>query len=236
MKKLKIVAPEWVNYTGSLGMVHFTNGLSDQFIADHIRRRLSIGMAMVEIDADGNEEPASPTHKMITAAAIRADVSEPLNRQSDSDKAHELLGAALDVDANTPIHTKGQLEKIADKEGIKGLRDIADRWHVKSRSIPDLINAILDAQERFVVNQRKHHVERISEELANNEALKQAALTGDLTTAINTTISQENNLNEPDITADTSVTSNSNKEQIDLEDYLLNLPDSEADIKMDKHP
>jgi len=236
MKKLKIIAPEWANYTGSLGIVHFTDGLSDQFVPDHVRRRLSIGMMMVEIDAQGNEEPASPTHKMIATATIRAEVSEALDRQSDTVKAHELLENALNIDANTPTHTKEQLEKIADKEGIKGLRDIADRWHVKSRSIPDLIKAILDAQERFVAHRQKHHVERIAEELAANEALKQAALTGDLTAAINAKSPQETNANKADIHPDTKTSISGGNTQVDLEDYLFNLPDNEVDIREEKHP
>jgi len=236
MKKLKIVAPEWANYTGSIGIVHFTDGISDQFVPDHVRCRLSIGMMMVEIDAEGNEEPASPTHKMIASATIRASLNEPLSRQSDSDKAQELLETALNIDANTPTHTKEQLEKIADKEGIKGLRDIADRWHVKSRSIPDLINVILDAQERFVAHRQKQHVERIAEELASNEALKQAALTGDLTAALNAKTSREDNTCEADVKPDMAATNNDGDAQVDLEDYLLNLPDNEADMREEKRP
>ena len=55
MKQLKITSPQWANYTGSLGIVHFTNGVSDGLVPENVRRRLSIGMDMVEIDEDGNE-------------------------------------------------------------------------------------------------------------------------------------------------------------------------------------
>lgn len=46
-----------------------------------------------------------------------------------------------------PQYSRAELEAIADKEGTPGLRKVADQYGVKARSIRDLIEAILKAQE-----------------------------------------------------------------------------------------
>lgn len=185
MKKLKITAPQWANYTGSLGVVHFTNGVSDEFVPDHIRRRLSIGMEMVEIDADGNESRNNAAYKLLCSATIHANVSAPLSRQTKTEKARENLSIAMESGKQPTFYTKEELEKIADKEGIKGLREAAEIWDVKHRSIPALINMILDAQEKFLEKRKKRIDGAIKKEVAENNALKQAAISGDLSKAIN---------------------------------------------------
>lgn len=55
-----------------------------------------------------------------------------------------------DSDDDTPEvegkYTQEQLEKIADKTGLKGLREVGEKVGAKGKSIPDLIERILKAQ------------------------------------------------------------------------------------------
>lgn len=185
MKKLKITAPQWANYTGSLGVVHFTNGVSDEFVPDHIRRRLSIGMEMIEIDVDGNESRNSAAYKLLSTNTIHAPVNAPLSRQTETEKAREDLSIAMESGKQSTFYTRENLEAIADKEGIKGLREAAEIWDVKHRSIPALIDMILAAQEKFLEKRKKRIDSAIEKEVAENNALKQAAISGDLSKAIN---------------------------------------------------
>lgn len=185
MKKLKITAPQWANYTGSLGVVHFTNGVSDEFVPDHIRRRLSIGMEMIEIDVDGNESRNSAAYKLLSTNTIHAPVNAPLSRQTETEKAREDLSIAMESGKQPTFYTRENLEAIADKEGIKGLREAAEIWDVKHRSIPALIDMILAAQEKFLEKRKKRIDSAIEKEVAENNALKQAAISGDLSKAIN---------------------------------------------------
>lgn len=185
MKKLKITAPQWANYTGSLGVVHFTNGVSDEFVPDHIRRRLSIGMEMIEIDADGNESRNNAAYKLLRTTTIHAPVNAPLSRQTETEKAREDLSIAMESGKQPTFYTRENLEAIADKEGIKGLREAAEIWDVKHRSIPALIDMILAAQEKFLEKRKKRIDSVIEKEVAENNALKQAAISGDLSKAIN---------------------------------------------------
>ena len=174
----------WMNYTGSIGIVHFTNGVSDGLVPEHVRRRLSIGMQMVEIDADGNEEDNSATSRLLDAIPIRASVDKPSARQTPAEKSQELLAGALAAGKQPAIYTKEELEKTADKQGIKGVREIAEIWDVRHRSIPTLINMILDAQERFLAQRKNSIAARVEQEVAANDELRQAALSGDLSAAI----------------------------------------------------
>lgn len=185
MKKLKITSPQWANYTGSLGIVHFTNGVSDGLVPENVRRRLSIGMDMVEIDEDGNEENNSATYKLLHVATIRASVTEPLTRQTEAEKTRENLAISLAAGKQPTFYTKEHLEAIADKDGINGLRDIAKIWDVKHRSIPMLISMILDAQQQFLDKRQARLNEVIEKEVTDNKALKQAAMSGDFSAAIN---------------------------------------------------
>lgn len=185
MKKLKITAPQWANYTGSLGVVHFTNGVSDEFVPDNIRRRLSIGMEMIEIDIDGNESRNSAAYKLLSTNTIHAPVNAPLSRQTETEKAREDLSIAMESGKQPTFYTRENLEAIADKEGIKGLREAAEIWDVKHRSIPALIDMILAAQEKFLEKRKKRIDSAIEKEVTENNALKQAAISGDLSKAIN---------------------------------------------------
>lgn len=166
MMKLKVATKRMAGYTGALGLVRFTDGISDEFLPRHIRDRMAASMEFLEVDADGNEQPAGAQHRVIREYKERAPKMEALTRQSVSEKAAEIAKNSVIVAKVPALETRGSLEKIAETKGIKGLREIGVKWGVKHRSIPTLIEMILDAQEKSVAARNKKLEEKSAAEAA----------------------------------------------------------------------
>lgn len=153
MKYLKITSPGFETYTGNLGGIDFFQGRSVDFVPRLFADRLTAAMQMVEVDADGNEEPAGVSHRLVADAAERAPMIEPLERQTDEERAAEdqdQLNRAIRSDV--VILTREELEEIMSKSGIKGLREAAAPWGVKDRNAVALIEQILEAQSAFIAD------------------------------------------------------------------------------------
>lgn len=220
MKKLKVVRRRFEGYTGVLGRVRFTDGVSDEYLPRHIRDQMAASMEFTEIDIDGNEQPAGSQYRMIAESKARAPRAEALERQTEGDKLKELTKAVLDSSAAPELHTKEDLDALADKGGIKALREVGNKWGVKHRSIPTLVAMILEAQSAYVAKRNEKLAAKVAAEQAThpvaavdvdrpvveepavadaevsatteaaaaalNEKLAQAAATGDLGAALNT--------------------------------------------------
>lgn len=150
LKKLKVATAHMAGYTGVLGAVRFENGESVEWLPRHIRDRMAAAMPFVEIDQDGVSQPAGAQYRMINEAQERAPVLVPLERQSETDKTAELARSQLDSQKLPEMLTREQLEAVADKGGIKAVREIGVRWNAKHRSIAVLIEMILDAQKAYL--------------------------------------------------------------------------------------
>ncbi len=152
MKKLKIIQPGYHGYTGPIGRYEFVDGISVDAISRPDRDQLATAFQFMEVDEHGKEEFAGITHRMVAEAAARAPILEPLKRDTEEDKAIEqkrLASNKIAITGNMKLHSREDLEAVASKSGIAGLRKIAELWHVKHRSIPSLIEMILDAQALY---------------------------------------------------------------------------------------
>lgn len=151
MKILKITMAGMETYTGFIGMVEFENGVSKTPVPQIIADRVSAAIPMVEIDEAGDERQANPAARMGSYQDIELPVADPLSRATDAELAEEQRRIAMEQ-LKCPadrFYTVEELEEIADKEGIKGLRRISDLWNVKDRAIPNLIRETIKAQAAF---------------------------------------------------------------------------------------
>lgn len=156
MKKLKVANPMWAGYTGTFGPHAFVDGVSVDYLPRNIRDRLAASMSFVEINEDGSEEPAGSVHRLVRDAAARLEPREPMVRQTDEERKAELVQIALQSTTAAPnLHSRAELEAIAEKGGIRALREVASKWGAKHRSIPVLIEAVLVEQEKFTANRNK---------------------------------------------------------------------------------
>jgi hypothetical protein len=168
MNYLKIVSKGWTGYTGGLGTVTFKNGVSTEPVPRRIADRLAAVTQMIEVDAEGNEITAAGiAHRLVTETPGRAPVKGPLARQTEAERAEEerLDMLRKEKAPASKFYTAGELEVVASEKGLKGLREIADPWGVKDRSIPGLIAAILKAQAAFL-EKRNQRLQQLTDKAA----------------------------------------------------------------------
>lgn len=141
--KLRLTAAGFESYTGQMGVIQFVDGVStgDVLPVDAIRVAGIIGAewedgspANVSQRYLDNMHTQAPTDAEQRQADI-ADAPKTVDTDEAKDKA-ELLGVT---------YTEEQLAEIADKQGIAGLREIADPLGIKGNSIAGLVAAILKA-------------------------------------------------------------------------------------------
>ena len=96
-------------------------------------------------------KPEELAKKVEQNAPVIVTVQVPAAPNPDGDLAPEVSG--IQETAQLRLYTQEELEAVADKQGINGLRAIADPLQVKNRSIPGLIAEIVAAQQKLVVKQ-----------------------------------------------------------------------------------
>lgn len=136
--KLRLTQAGFENYTGQMGVVMFKDGLSegDVLPIDAIRISAAIG-------ADWEDGSAANVGDMyLNNMDSPAFVGRP-----EAEQAAEQEGEPVKAPAPSGTnYSKDDLAKIADADGIVGLRAIADPLGVKGTSIVGLIEAILKQQ------------------------------------------------------------------------------------------
>ena len=145
--KLKITQKGFENYTGQMGMVLFKDGLSVNDVPERVALRLA---ALFLCEWESNE----PITITCNAAEMRAPIGRQTFLAKTDGKPEKVAGndgrtIYIEPDlANAPIkitkrYTLAELEAIADKDGIKGLRDVGSPLGVRGTSINGLIEEIL---------------------------------------------------------------------------------------------
>ena len=165
--KIKLIEPGYETYTGFFGIVEFENGVSTHDVSS-IEASLLSSILQVE-DADTGEKVGQ--NELERQNWGRAAESTRLPTQAEIDAENgagsidmETLGAVAQAIVNliTPekkTYTREELEAIADKRGIAGIREVADQFDIKGTSIVKLIDAIMAAQAPAEVTEKAKEVE-----------------------------------------------------------------------------
>lgn len=153
-----IASGAWAEYTGTLGGYYFENGVSKDSIP--LRAALRIGASMDAYDqngvrlhpsnyavAEGAGSVEAGVVTLETEGAKPVPVYEPVSTVSDAKEIDLTPTREVSADGVVKVtYTRAQLEGIADKKGINGLREISDPLNVKGRSVTELIDKIVEAQ------------------------------------------------------------------------------------------
>lgn len=142
--KIRITVPGWDSFSGLFGTVEFENGVSVRDVTEQEALRIGANLNVVRIDTDEQVGAAAVDNSKIEAPTI-----EDADRTHEKPKPKETKVVNVvkeEKEDETPSFTKEQLELIADKKGIKGIREIAAMFDVKGVQIAQLIEGILQAQ------------------------------------------------------------------------------------------
>lgn len=144
--KLKLTQAGFETYTGQMGVVMFEDGLSvgDVLAIDAIRISAAIGAEwedgsaanVGEMYLNNMHSPAHVGGNDINEMSMP--VEEPTGKNAPVPEGTEVVAEST--------YTEDSLADVADKEGIAGLRTIADTMSVKGTSIVGLIAGIMKAQ------------------------------------------------------------------------------------------
>jgi hypothetical protein len=161
--KLRLTQKGFEQYTGLFGIVEFKDGVSVDHV-NHVERNLLRALVACE-EFDDTQAPAEeqraqgdeseqPTDASQEQGANQAGEGEgsggnapdtPAETQGGSEQAGTDAGEG---EGKAPVYTREQLEKVADAEGIAGLRKIAEQYGVKANSIAKLIDEIINASAK----------------------------------------------------------------------------------------
>jgi len=133
----------WEGFNGLFGQYEFKDGRSVEDLPTLEASRLA---AIAPIETEEGHNP-SPSQQLIDMRDVRASdkrTTTRLVRDAESEKAAQ---KANECDSAVPTITREQLEAIADKRGINGLREVASEYGVTSKSIQGLIDGILAVAE-----------------------------------------------------------------------------------------
>lgn len=157
--RIKIVQKGWAGFSGSMGTMVFKDGIAETTPVE--ARRIGALVQVVECDENGFEfEPVSDAHTMVVTRNLSATVQDAMKSGEDDPPAPaddattdaEIDADPVDAPAAPPVpvapeYDRAKLEAVGSAEGIKGIREIAEKFGVRGTSISGLIEAILTAQQ-----------------------------------------------------------------------------------------
>lgn len=148
--KLRITQKGFENYSGQMGMVLFRDGLSVYDVPN--RQALALSSIFGCRWEDGTTvqiekvlvEPRAPVGRSTHLAPTDGTPEEVRGDDSGRTKYVQETIADSDVPVKaTRLYTRFELEAIADKSGIAGLRKVAGPLGIRGTSINGLIEEIL---------------------------------------------------------------------------------------------
>lgn len=141
--KVRIDEQGFDKYNGDIGGIEFVDGVSVHELSDREVMRLSASMRVVELES-GKQQGTSVT--LAESRDLEAEVVEKLPIAEPEPVVEVQKPVVSEEVANLGKYTREGLEAIADKQGVAGLREIANNFEVKGRSIVELVDGILKAQ------------------------------------------------------------------------------------------
>lgn len=139
--KIKLIEQGYDSFNGYFGTVLFENGVSVSDVSDaEARFFASILQVRCMDDSDPGANSQYQNALLMEAKSVTMPTQAELDKLARDSQPQEVK------EESVVGYTREQLEEIADKSGINGLREIGDMLNVKGTSIAKLINAILSAQ------------------------------------------------------------------------------------------
>lgn len=149
MAIIRINESGWHKFSGNMGGIEFIDGVSVEDVSRNEMQRISAAVRIQEVISQDESGDVDGKQLGVTADLSRGMGTSAIVKQKETiveDAVEEELEVAevVAVDEDGEEYTREVLELIADKEGIIGLRKIAEKFGVKGNSIVRIIDGILD--------------------------------------------------------------------------------------------
>lgn len=146
--KLRLTQEHYETFTGQMGVVFFEDGLSTTDVkpSDAVRMAAQFLCAWEDgTTASVAQSILDHSHATIGTIGVEMNADQAMAQQSREsiDAAAKLVDPRLS-EVKVTFYTQKQLSEIADSQGIKGLRAIAEPLGIKSNSIKEMIDALVE--------------------------------------------------------------------------------------------
>lgn len=147
--KIRLKQPGFETYSAQMGVHFFEDGLTTTDVKPSDAVRLA-AQFLCEWE-DGTPVSVAQSmldhaHMTTTTMPREINADEALAKQSDEAAERSAVEAKSNALRDAKVYTREQLDAIADKEGIKGLRVIAAPMGIKGNAINELVAEILAKQ------------------------------------------------------------------------------------------
>lgn len=145
--KIQLLEGGYEKMTGHFGHVYFENGVSVDDVSE-ADARLFASITPIAVVGEGKIVGDNERYQGamdVAAVSVNYPTLADLQRGEAAQVAEKPVVAQVAV-AEVKRYTKEELEAIADKKGIAGLREIGDPLGVKGTGVLKLIEAILAKQ------------------------------------------------------------------------------------------
>lgn len=142
--KIRLLGKGYEVFTGAFGSVEFVNGVSVTHVSG-VDARFYAALMPVE-NADDGIDPGANAQFQASLNLEAVYTSLPTLAEIQARDAEPVKVEVAAKVAKSELLTLSSLEKIADADGIVGLREIGDPLGVKGTSITKLIDGILATQ------------------------------------------------------------------------------------------
>lgn len=133
---IKLVEKGYEHFTGDIGGILFVDGVSEESLSNIEVNRIGAAMRIESIE--GNQLGITAQLAEMGSVGITDESDKrPMQEPTREAKVHVL-------DEEGKPYTKESLEQIADRKGIAGLREVAEKFGVKGVSIAGIISQILE--------------------------------------------------------------------------------------------
>lgn len=142
--KIRLTQPGFETYTGQMGTVFFEDGLTTTDV-----KHIDAVRIAAQFLCEWEDGTTASVAQSILDHAQATTLSIPVEMNADQALALQAGTAGAEAQpepVGSKVYTEAELEEIADKAGIKGLREIGTVIGVKGNAIGELIKAILAKQ------------------------------------------------------------------------------------------
>lgn len=144
--KLRLTQPGYETFTAQMGVIYFDNGISTTDVKPQDAVRIA-----AQFLCEWEDGTTASVAQSILDHAHATTFTIPAAQNADQALAKEAAAAGVLTAQNTERGTEksynaDDLALIADEQGIKGLRIIAEPLGIKGNSIAELVKSILEKQ------------------------------------------------------------------------------------------
>jgi hypothetical protein len=146
MSIIKIEGGPLAGYNGEMVGVQFEDGVSVESVSPQMINRLAAVMNIVIVETGEQAGVAANLVKFKGESFEEELAVAEAETEVEFTEVSEEIGTDGAEQPATALYTKEDLEAIADKSGIAGVREVGDKFGVKGTSIGGIINGIIEAQ------------------------------------------------------------------------------------------